>query len=131
MFYLFALVLVKFIPAVFTSSNQVLVLSFDGFKPSYIDESNTPNLLAFRNKAAWPKTMKSIFPSKTFATHFTVATGNYPGSHGVYGNEIFDKNGKKIFNTEDQFTTNQNIVPIWVSLIASSFYKTLLYRKCR
>lgn len=125
MLYLFALIIVVSVSEVFTSPPKVVVLSFDGFKSEYINENDTPHLFELKKESSVAGNVISIFPTKTFVTHFSVSTGLYPTQHGVYGNQMFDNNGKIIFNEREQY--DANLTPIWVSLMSCNFFFFFLY----
>jgi len=92
-----------------------VVVSFDGFRPSYIKPKLTPTLARFRNASAAPLFMRAAFPTKTFVNHFTMATGMYPESHGVLDNYMFSCNDTTIMHyTYEQFHYDDKVVPIWV-----------------
>lgn len=52
----------------------LLVVSYDGFKPEYLDRNITPHLEQFREMGTSAEYMKPVFPTKTFINHFTIAT---------------------------------------------------------
>lgn len=52
----------------------LLVVSYDAFRPEYLNRSVTPNLNKFAEKGVSASFMKNIFPTKTFPNHFTIAT---------------------------------------------------------
>ena len=76
-------------PAV-RSRPHVVLVSFDGFHPAYLDRFETPHFdrLAVRGMRA--AGLVSVFPSLTFPGHYSIATGLHPEAHGVVGNQFFD-----------------------------------------
>ncbi|XP_025204876.1 ectonucleotide pyrophosphatase/phosphodiesterase family member 5-like [Melanaphis sacchari] len=92
----------------------IVVVSFDGFRPDYIQPRLTPTMARFRDASASPPYMRSAFPTKTFVNHFTMATGMYPETHGVLDNYMFDQNYNTIHYTYDQFHYDDTLVPIWI-----------------
>lgn len=52
----------------------LLVVSFDGFRPDYLNRNVTPNLNRFRQEGTSAQYMFNVFPTKTFVNHFTIAT---------------------------------------------------------
>lgn len=109
---------------------RVVILSFDGLHPKHINETLTPEIHKLKIKSAMPRCLNTIFPAQSFVTHFTISTGVTPNIHGVYGNEMFDKNGQVFTNTREQFQSNKSIVPIWVSLMTYYFHYVLFEFKC-
>lgn len=93
----------------------VVILSFDGFHPDYIQANLTPHLCQFRDASAAPAYMRPAFPTKTFVNHFTMATGFHPETHGVLDNYMFDRNNNETMHyTYELFHYDESIVPIWV-----------------
>lgn len=52
----------------------LLVVSFDAFRPDYLNRGVTPNLNQFRQDGTSAAYMSNVFPTKTFVNHFTIAT---------------------------------------------------------
>lgn len=52
----------------------LLVLSFDAFRPDYLNRNVTPNLNQFRQDGVSAEYMLNVFPTKTFVNHFSIAT---------------------------------------------------------
>ena len=52
----------------------LLVVSYDGFKPDYLNRNITPNLEQFRELGTSAEFLKPVFPTKTFINHFSIAT---------------------------------------------------------
>lgn len=55
----------------------LLVVSFDAFRPDYLNRNVTPNLNQFRQNGASAQYMLNVFPTKTYVNHFTIATVSY------------------------------------------------------
>lgn len=94
----------------------MLVISFDGFRYDYIKRNLTSSLVRLRSNGTYSEYMTSVFPTKTFPNHFTIATGVYVDVHGVLDNKVYDVNTRKVLNySYELFHYNNDIVPIWVS----------------
>lgn len=52
----------------------LLVISYDAFRPDYLNRNVTPNLNKFRKEGTSAEYMSNVFPTKTFVNHFTMAT---------------------------------------------------------
>lgn len=52
----------------------LLVVSFDGFRAEYLNRNLTPNLNKFRSDGISTSHMLSVFPTKTFVNHHSIAT---------------------------------------------------------
>jgi len=68
----------------------VLLFSIDGFRASYFDKHITPNIQKIADCGVHARFMRSVFPTKTFPNHYSIATGLYPESHGIIGNTMYD-----------------------------------------
>lgn len=93
----------------------LIIVSYDGFRHDYLQANNTPNLLKLRQQGTYAEYVHSVFPTKSFPNHFTIATGLYPETHGVVGNSFYDPDLKKIVKIEpDMFSQKKDVIPIWL-----------------
>jgi predicted AlkP superfamily pyrophosphatase or phosphodiesterase len=78
----------------------VILVSFDGWRWDYETKAPTPNFhrLAARGVRAG---LIPVYPSKTFPNHYTIATGLYPGHHGMVANVIRDPATGRVFRRTD------------------------------
>ncbi|KAH3687416.1 hypothetical protein WICPIJ_001593 [Wickerhamomyces pijperi] len=94
-----------------------LLISLDGFHPHYISKELTPVLHNFFIQGHGAPYMTPSFPSSTFPNHWTIATGLYPGDHGIVGNTFYDAKSKKQFiNVIPQLSLDPGFwggEPIW------------------
>ena len=72
------------------SSNQLLLISFDGFRADYLSKTDTPNFDKIVEKGVVSEGLIPIFPTKTFPNHYAIATGLYPENNGLVGNNMYD-----------------------------------------
>lgn len=120
----------------------LLVVSYDAFRPEYLNRSVTPNLNKFAKEGTSASFMLNVFPTKTFVNHFSIGTvriqfihsfrsfhlfihiifnilnglqGLYAETHGVMANEVYDSKLGKLEYSYELFHYNENIVPIWVN----------------
>lgn len=98
-----------------SADRKLLVVSFDAFKPAYLELGITPNLQAVIDNGVRSAFMRSTFPTKTLPNHFSMATGLHAGVHGVCGSTVQDvrhnrtlKYGYELFHQHDW------VLPIWV-----------------
>lgn len=56
------------------SEQVLLIVSYDGFRPEYLNRNVTPNLNKFHSEGTSARFMLPVFPTKTFVNHFTIAT---------------------------------------------------------
>ena len=75
----------------------VILISFDGFRWDYPSKAPTPNLRRLMARGVHARNLIPEFPSKTFPNHYSIATGLYPGHHGVVANNIFDPPTGRLF----------------------------------
>ncbi len=66
----------------------VVILSVDGFRWDLSDRTNTPTLDSLRRVGTYAE-MEPVFPSNTFPSHYSMATGLYPDNHGIVNNTFY------------------------------------------
>ncbi len=69
---------------------SIILVSFDGFRWDYTNKAPTPNLRSLAMRGVRADGLIPSYPSKTFPNHYTIATGLYPGHHGIVANNILD-----------------------------------------
>ncbi len=72
------------------SKEHVVILSMDGFRWDYTLDAHTPTLDSLRRVGSYSQ-MIPVFPSNTFPSHYSMATGLYPNHHGVTNNHFYNK----------------------------------------
>jgi predicted AlkP superfamily pyrophosphatase or phosphodiesterase len=109
----------------------VVMLSMDGFRHDYLDLHPSPALQRIAAEGVRADRMIPGFPSKTFPTHYTVATGMYAEHHGLVGNRFWAPDKGAMYDM-----ANRNVVedgtwyrgePIWVTaerqgMLAASYF---------
>jgi len=103
-------------------SNQplpLLLISIDGFKPVYLETFDTPNLDRIADAGVLSESLKPVFPTKTFPTHYSMVTGLYPENTGVISNTMFDSLLGERFSLGNQDAVSDGRwyggEPIWVT----------------
>ncbi|KAK7107555.1 bis(5'-adenosyl)-triphosphatase enpp4-like [Littorina saxatilis] len=103
-------------------NQNVLIISFDGFRWDYLSRTSTPNFDVIMRKGVHAsRGIKPAFITKTFPNHFTLVTGLYEESHGIVGNTIYDPELDEVFdvrNTSQESSSRWFDVgaePIWVT----------------
>jgi predicted AlkP superfamily pyrophosphatase or phosphodiesterase len=97
---------------------QVLLISLDGFRRSYLERDSLPTLHALARDGVVADAMIPSFPTITFPNHYTLVTGLYPEHSGIVGNTIYDPEFKALFtmgnaeSKEGRWWLGQ---PIWVT----------------
>ncbi len=111
------LLFLTFLPAAAHAKPPVTILiSIDGFHPSYLDRGATP-VLSRLAKTGVSAPMRPSFPTKTFPNHWTLVTGMRPDRHGVVGNSMEDpERPGELFTmaSDDPFWWNA-AEPIWIT----------------
>ncbi|MGS2763027.1 alkaline phosphatase family protein [Sinomicrobium sp. M5D2P9] len=75
---------------------HVVLISIDGFRPEFYKDDYWPtaNLKIMAEKGIYADEVRTIFPSVTYPSHTTLATGVLPAEHGIYYNTSVNKDGK-------------------------------------
>lgn len=68
----------------------VVLVSFDGFRHDYLGRPGLKNFKRLMAEGSTAYALIPSFPTKTFPTHITIATGKSAGSHGIVANRFFD-----------------------------------------
>jgi predicted AlkP superfamily pyrophosphatase or phosphodiesterase len=74
-----------------------LLISLDGFRADFLQRGLTPTLDGFIREGVSPLYMMPPFPSVTFVSHYTMATGLFPEEHGIVGNSFWEPDMKEEF----------------------------------
>lgn len=111
----------------------LLIVSFDGFRHDFFTKLATLGLNRFKSGGTHAPYVRNVFPTKTFPNHHSIATGLFPESHGVLGNEVYDPTLKKVLEFGSEMYNTQSITPIWVSAQLCMFIlgmNSLLLSQC-
>lgn len=68
---------------------EAVIVVLDGLRPDMVTADVMPNLAGFRTRATTFVNARSVFPSVTPAAAASLATGAFPGTHGVLGSEVY------------------------------------------
>jgi len=102
-----------------TSRPYVVLVSFDAFRHDYIDRLHPPALEALASRGVRAEAIIPAFPSKTFPNHYSLATGLYPGHHGIVGNSFYDPVSGGVYRSGDTLAVRDGGwyggEPIWVT----------------
>lgn len=93
----------------------LLIVSYSGFHPDYFNQNLTPFMNKLRHEGTSVDFIQSVFPTDTFPNHHSIATGLYPGIHGVLSKSLYDHQFQRnLTNEPDLFEYNPNIRPLWI-----------------
>ena len=120
------IIMIKLSPYIFLfmlsfiySRNYLLVVSFDGFRYDYLNKVDTPSFDSLINKGSYSNDVATVFPSLTFPSHYSIATGSYPNKHKILANKFYNKDIKKYYNYRDKESVQDGAFygsePIWVT----------------
>ncbi len=109
----------------------VILISIDGMRADYLEKYSPPELTRMAAEGVRARWMTPAYPTKTFPNHYTIATGLYPGNHGLIENNMWDPQTGKTFSLSNRDAVQDPIwwggEPIWVTaqkqgLIAGAFF---------
>ena len=72
------------------NENNLILISFDGFRADYLSKTETPNFDILANQGVSTEGLIPVFPSKTFPNHYAIVTGLYSENNGLIGNSMYD-----------------------------------------
>jgi predicted AlkP superfamily pyrophosphatase or phosphodiesterase len=87
-----------------------ILVSFDGWRWDYDTKAPAPALRALMARGVRAEGLIPAYPSKTLPNHYTMATGLYPGHHGIIGNVIRDPGTGRVFRRTDRIEVAN---PMW------------------
>jgi predicted AlkP superfamily pyrophosphatase or phosphodiesterase len=87
-----------------------ILVSFDGWRWDYDVKTPAPNLRALTARGVRAEALAPGFPSKTIPNHYSMATGLYPGHHGMIANTIRDPGTGRVFRRTDRAELEN---PMW------------------
>jgi arylsulfatase A-like enzyme len=101
------------------SRPYVVIVSLDAFRFDYIDRYHPASLERLAAHGIAARALIPPFPSKTFPSHYTIATGLFPGHHGILSNTFYDPAFGRWFRVKDTAAVRDGRwyggTPIWVA----------------
>jgi predicted AlkP superfamily pyrophosphatase or phosphodiesterase len=79
-----------------------ILISFDGWRWDYDTKAPAPALRTLMARGVRAEALIPAFPSKTVPNHYSMATGLYPGHHGMIANVIRDPGTGRVFRRTDR-----------------------------
>jgi alkaline phosphatase D len=94
----------------------VLLVSIDGFRHDYAALHGAPNLDRIAAEGVRAEALIPSFPSSTFPNHHAIATGMYPGHHGIVNNVFFDPGRRErfVYSRDGSDGSWYGGTPLWV-----------------
>ena len=65
------------------NANTLVLVSIDGFRWDFLDRPEASQMRAIASRGTRVTKLRTVYPSKTFPAHLSIATGLYPTAHGV------------------------------------------------
>jgi predicted AlkP superfamily pyrophosphatase or phosphodiesterase len=99
----------------------LILISLDGFRWDYtaLFPAESTHLQRLARNGAQARGLIPIFPSNTFADHYSIVTGLYPSRHGIINNRFFDPARGEVFQHNRPATAQTSHwwggEPIWVT----------------
>lgn len=87
-----------------------ILVSFDGWRWDYDTKAPAPVLRALMARGVRAEGLIPAYPSKTVPNHYSMATGLYPGHHGMIANVIRDPGTGRVFRRTDRAEVTN---PMW------------------
>ncbi len=72
------------------STDQFLILGFDGLRADMVTPELTPNLLRLAQRGVFFRQHHAVFPTATRVNVSSLVTGANSGTHGIVNNSIFE-----------------------------------------
>src|SRR5262249_45368138 len=116
---LFCLASISLVPAIAAADSPpagkatILWISIDGCRGDYVDRGQSPFLNTLMEHGAYTKQLTPMFPSLTFPSHTTEATGVPPGVHGIVSNKFYDTATGKKFDLPNMPANELQAETIW------------------
>lgn len=88
---LLSLLLFAFVAAIVPAKPQhhVVVVVWDGMRPDFVTEQNTPTLWKLARQGVTFRNHHSVYPSATMVNGTAMVTGVYPGRSGILANHVY------------------------------------------
>jgi predicted AlkP superfamily pyrophosphatase or phosphodiesterase len=110
---------------------HVVLVSFDGFGAELWGRHPAPNFERLAAAGARAELMIPVYPTKTFPSHYSIATGMYAENHGLVGNRFWAPDLGAAYSLSDRPAVEDGRFyrgePIWVTaerqgMVAASFF---------
>jgi predicted AlkP superfamily pyrophosphatase or phosphodiesterase len=100
-------------------TSYVVMVSFDGMRYDFIDRVVAPNFRRVADAGVRATGLIPGYPTKTFPNHYGIATGLYPGHHGLVHNTFYDPDLDAVYSIGNRDAVEDprwyGGEPIWVT----------------
>jgi arylsulfatase A-like enzyme len=118
-------------------SRHILVVVWDGMRPDFVSEANTPTLWKLAQEGVVFRNHHAVYLSATNVNGTAIATGVYPGHSGIIGNHEFrptidnrqpiDVEGPRVVGKGDEISSGKYLgAPTIAELVQDSGRKTAI-----
>jgi arylsulfatase A-like enzyme len=132
---LLALVPSSFANGEHRKAEHVVIVVWDGMRPDFVNERDTPTLAALARSGVVFKNNHAAYPSSTNVNGAVLATGSEPAHSGIIANQEFraEIDPRKPFDTSDfpalekmnaRITTKYIAVPTVAEIVQKAGYRT-------
>src|SRR5436190_7357873 len=80
---------ISFAAQTLDQSRHVVVVVWDGMRPDFLSEQNTPTLWKLAHEGVTFRNHHSVYPSATMVNGTAIVTGVYPGKNGIIANHVY------------------------------------------
>lgn len=112
------------------SGRALVLVGIDGFRWDYLDREPAVHLRALAARGGLAERLVPPFPTKTFPSFYTIATGLYPERHGIVANTMRDPHLGR-FTLSDRGAVKDPRwwagEPIWVTAIRQGHRATAMF----
>ena len=86
-----------------TPDKHIVVVVWDGMRPDFVTEQNTPTLWKLAQSGATFRNNHSVYPSATIVNGTAIITGDYPNRDGILANRVYrvELDGRKSVDVEN------------------------------
>lgn len=97
------------------AANTLVLVSIDGFRWDYLDWPEARQMKGIAGQGTRVTKLRTVFPSKTFPGHLSIATGLRPTGHGVVDNYFCRSDRPDCYNMGSgrEDPTWLNGIPLW------------------
>src|SRR5438045_6558443 len=77
------------VSAVPSAPRQVVLVVWDGMRPDFVSEKNTPALWKLAHEGVTFRNHHAVYPSATMVNGTAMVTGVYPGRNGIIADHLY------------------------------------------